>query len=173
MRIASAVHRPRGLLTGLATLLLFGAAAVAGAEETLIDPTTAPRQLIVESLSAAPTPGSNAGGAALALAVEFELTAAMLTAQGRAILDIVAPLMNDPALLAATFIVEGHTDASGAAQHNVTLSQRRAESVRDYLAAHGVAKARLSTAGYGSARPLPGLSPADGRNRRVTLVREF
>ena len=171
MNTTHPVRRPAIALFGL--LFLAAAALPARAEETLVDPTTAPRQLLVESLSAAPAPGSTTGGAALALPVAFDHDSATLTAPGRAILDIMASLMNDPALIAATFIVEGHTDASGNAQHNLKLSQRRAESARDYLVTRGVAKPRLSAAGFGSSRPLPGAAPAEGRNRRVTIAREF
>jgi len=70
------------------------------------------------------------------------------------------------------FVIEGHTDLSGSPQHNQELSLRRAEAVKAYLVAHGIASDRLSTAGYGSSRPLTtNPSPAaQAINRRVTLV---
>jgi OOP family OmpA-OmpF porin len=70
------------------------------------------------------------------------------------------------------FRIEGHTDLSGSPQHNQALSERRAEAVKSYLVAHGIAADRLSTVGYGSSRPLttdPSPS-AQAMNRRVTLV---
>jgi OOP family OmpA-OmpF porin len=70
------------------------------------------------------------------------------------------------------FMIEGHTDLSGSPQHNQVLSERRAEAVKSYLVAHGIAADRLSTVGYGSTRPLTtDPSPnAQAINRRVTLV---
>ena len=68
--------------------------------------------------------------------------------------------------------VQGHTDTQGDSAINRQLSQHRAEAVCEYLAAHGVAAARLRAVGYGGTRPIadnryPGLRP---RNRRVVLV---
>ena len=67
--------------------------------------------------------------------------------------------------------VEGHTDSSGADAYNQSLSERRAGSVRDYLAAKGVDAGRLSTAGYGESQPVADNATDEGRalNRRVEL----
>lgn len=67
--------------------------------------------------------------------------------------------------------VEGHTDSTGAVQYNQLLSERRASSVRDYLAAYGVAFNRLTAVGYGPHRPVASNSHAAGReqNRRVEI----
>jgi outer membrane protein OmpA-like peptidoglycan-associated protein len=69
-------------------------------------------------------------------------------------------------------LIEGHTDSSGAASHNLDLSRRRAESVRDALAEFGVEKERLMAEGYGSLFPVADNSTAAGRerNRRVEIV---
>jgi OOP family OmpA-OmpF porin len=73
----------------------------------------------------------------------------------------------------ATGVLEGHTDGNGKAAHNLGLSQRRAEAVKAYLVAHGIAAARLSTMGYGQTRPIADNGTADGRaqNRRVVFQR--
>jgi OOP family OmpA-OmpF porin len=73
----------------------------------------------------------------------------------------------------ATGVLEGHTDSNGKAAHNLGLSQRRAEAVKSYLVAHGIAAARLSTMGYGQSRPIADNATADGRalNRRVVFQR--
>lgn len=67
--------------------------------------------------------------------------------------------------------VAGHTDSVGAAEYNESLSQRRAETVRDYLISRGVASDRLSARGYGELEPIADNSTAAGRaqNRRVVL----
>ena len=69
--------------------------------------------------------------------------------------------------------VEGYTDSSGSKSSNVALSTRRAESVTNWLAEHGVDRGRLTTKGYGEAHPTADNSTEDGRgkNRRVELVR--
>jgi lipid-binding SYLF domain-containing protein len=69
--------------------------------------------------------------------------------------------------------VEGYTDSSGSKSFNEALSTRRAESVKDWLAEHGVDRSRLTAKGYGETHPTANNSTEDGRekNRRVELVR--
>jgi outer membrane protein OmpA-like peptidoglycan-associated protein len=71
--------------------------------------------------------------------------------------------------------IEGNTDSSGAAEHNQTLSEKRAQAVLDYLVAHGVAKERLGSRGLSSSKPLDTNATAAGRenNRRVEFVVRF
>jgi OOP family OmpA-OmpF porin len=66
--------------------------------------------------------------------------------------------------------IGGHTDGFGAPDYNKDLSRRRAETVRDYLAAHGVTH-ELTAVGYGASQPLAaGVSRAAlQRNRRIEL----
>jgi outer membrane protein OmpA-like peptidoglycan-associated protein len=68
--------------------------------------------------------------------------------------------------------VEGHTDSTGTASFNLRLSERRADSVFDFLAAQGIQVARMKTAGYGMERPIADNSTAAGRsqNRRVEII---
>ena len=65
--------------------------------------------------------------------------------------------------------VEGHTDASGSAPHNLDLSQRRARTVREFLVKEGIAAGRLESRGYGLTRPVASNDTKEGRarNRRV------
>jgi outer membrane protein OmpA-like peptidoglycan-associated protein len=67
--------------------------------------------------------------------------------------------------------IEGHTDVRGEAAYNQELSQRRAESVRTWLTAHGVGAGRIAATGAGEARPVKtGSSEADHQaNRRVEI----
>lgn len=71
----------------------------------------------------------------------------------------------------ASVSVEGHTDVRGDAPYNQALSQRRAESVRTWLAGHGVAAGRLTATGAGESRPVKtGETEADHQaNRRVEI----
>ncbi len=65
--------------------------------------------------------------------------------------------------------IQGHTDSTGPKAWNDTLSQMRADSVRDFLVAGGVPAERLSAKGYGSADPIAPNDTKEGRqqNRRV------
>lgn len=69
--------------------------------------------------------------------------------------------------------VGGHTDARGKDAYNLDLSQRRAESVRDFLIGRGVLASRLSAVGYGETRPIADNVTAAGMdlNRRVEFRR--
>jgi outer membrane protein OmpA-like peptidoglycan-associated protein len=68
--------------------------------------------------------------------------------------------------------VLGHADATGSDEYNLALSQRRALSVSNYLAAQGVSPGRLSAIGYGESRPVADNSTTQGRslNRRVEIL---
>jgi OmpA-OmpF porin, OOP family len=65
--------------------------------------------------------------------------------------------------------VEGHTDSQGGDEYNQTLSENRANSVREYLAGQGIAPERLRSVGYGESKPIASNRTARGReaNRRV------
>lgn len=67
--------------------------------------------------------------------------------------------------------VVGHTDSDGAEAYNQALSERRARSVSDYLASHGVAQVRMAATGYGETRPIASNETAAGKaeNRRVEI----
>ena len=71
----------------------------------------------------------------------------------------------------AAVAIEGHTDVRGDAAYNQSLSQRRAESVRTWLGAHGVAAKRITATGAGESRPVrTGDTEADHQaNRRVEI----
>lgn len=71
-----------------------------------------------------------------------------------------------------TVLIEGHTDSVGSTASNVSLSQRRADSVKGYLVSHGVSSARLTTSGAGESTPVSDNASATGRqqNRRVEVI---
>jgi peptidoglycan-associated lipoprotein len=68
--------------------------------------------------------------------------------------------------------IEGNTDITGTPQHNMGLGWRRADAVKNYLVAHGIAASRISTISYGQTRPIdPGKSAAAfAQNRNSTTV---
>jgi outer membrane protein OmpA-like peptidoglycan-associated protein len=69
-------------------------------------------------------------------------------------------------------LVEGHTDSQGGASYNQDLSQKRAQSVRDYLVTRGMASDRVTSEGFGLTRPIADNASPEGRanNRRVEIV---
>ncbi len=69
--------------------------------------------------------------------------------------------------------VQGHTDSVGGDSYNMRLSQERAEAVRAYLLAKGIAGRRLLAKGYGLHQPLVPNDTAANRelNRRVQFIR--
>ena len=69
-------------------------------------------------------------------------------------------------------VVEGHTDSQGAVPYNNQLSQRRAQTVRDYLVSRGIAADRVTAEGFGSGRSIADNASPEGRanNRRVEIV---
>lgn len=67
--------------------------------------------------------------------------------------------------------VLGHTDSTGSDAYNQALSERRAQSVANYLASRGVAPARMATRGFGETQPIADNATEYGRaqNRRVEI----
>ena len=107
----------------------------------------------------------------LTMQVRFALGSADLTPDAKVELGKYVQAMQSPQLAGMKFVIEGHTDSSGKRATNIDLSQRRAQSVVDFLAANGVSQDRLQAQGFGPDKPAPGLSKSSPLNRRVELVR--
>ena len=100
--------------------------------------------------------------------VTFERDSAVLTTQAKTVLDLVAnKLIRQPRKVE----IAGHTSNTGSAEHNMTLSQQRAEAVRDHLIRKGVPKDNLAAKGYGMTKPIASNDTEEGRraNKRVEL----
>lgn len=69
-------------------------------------------------------------------------------------------------------LLEGHTDSTGKAEYNMSLSEKRAKSVRDYLVGKGISRDRFTTKWYGEEQPKEDNETAEGRskNRRVEIA---
>ncbi len=100
--------------------------------------------------------------------VYFATGKATILRRSHRLLDQVANVLEEHPEIPLV-MVEGHTDSRGSAALNRTLSQKRAEAVRDYLVRRGVAPERLRPVGHGPDRPSDTNSTARGRenNRRV------
>jgi outer membrane protein OmpA-like peptidoglycan-associated protein len=103
--------------------------------------------------------------------VNFEFGSATLTQESYAIMERVRDSLIEWPEIRVEII--GHTDDIGSALANRRLSQRRAESVRDYLVSQGVSADRLIAIGKGKDEPIADNETAEGRqlNRRVELHR--
>jgi outer membrane protein OmpA-like peptidoglycan-associated protein len=99
--------------------------------------------------------------------INFENGKAVITASSFKSLDDLATLLNT--YPGASVEIQGHTDNNGAADANKTLSQDRANAVKRYLAAGGVAEARMTAVGYGQEMPIADNATPAGKakNRRV------
>jgi outer membrane protein OmpA-like peptidoglycan-associated protein len=100
--------------------------------------------------------------------VQFETGTAVLRPESDTVLGEVARVLAEHAEVELVE-VQGHTDDTGTPDFNRRLGRERAESVIEWLKAHGIAAGRLVAKGYGSDRPLAENSTEEGRakNRRV------
>lgn len=130
-------------------------------------PVQRPRPAAVAMMARVPVAAPMSAASGVDLQLTFVSGRADLTPGARASADRLAAAMSRPERLATRFMIEGHTDAVGDRESNLELSRRRAAAVVGYLSAKGVDANRFEVAGYGSDRPLPGVSALAGANRRV------
>jgi outer membrane protein OmpA-like peptidoglycan-associated protein len=92
-----------------------------------------------------------------------------LNAEFHAVLDSVILVIQE--FDKTIIVISGHTDSKGSVDYNQALSERRADSVAEYLLDRGVVVARLETIGFGEGNPIADNATAEGRslNRRVEL----
>lgn len=104
--------------------------------------------------------------------VLFRSAESTLLPQAQVKLDQVAKALL--AIPARNLIVEGHTDSQGSDAYNQGLSQRRADTVRDYLVQEGYPADRIQARGKGEGNPVAQNASVEGRanNRRVEIVIE-
>jgi outer membrane protein OmpA-like peptidoglycan-associated protein len=106
----------------------------------------------------------------LALAIQFEPNSSRVRPESGPLLGSLVAALLSPELKPHRFLIEGHADARGAAEHNLRLSQARADEVRLYLVALGVHPSRLRAVGRGTSQPADPRDPAAAVNRRVRVV---
>ncbi|MDH3322961.1 MAG: OmpA family protein, partial [Flavobacteriaceae bacterium] len=108
----------------------------------------------------------------LARAIFFNTNKATFTEEAQVRLVKISEILND--YKTVNFTVEGHTDDTGAAEYNKTLSQKRADAVRDYLVENGFPADKMTAMGYGEEKPICGDTTKKCRqaNRRVDIFSE-
>jgi outer membrane protein OmpA-like peptidoglycan-associated protein len=83
----------------------------------------------------------------------------------------IADAMTDPTLLPYRFLIVGHTESGGRRDHNLIVSQRRADAIRDVLVTtFKISPKRLLTLGLGEEQLRDGARPPSATNRRIQLV---
>jgi peptidoglycan-associated lipoprotein len=102
--------------------------------------------------------------------VFFESDRSELTAQSIATLEKQARWLQNYGQYA--FTIEGHADERGTREYNIALGAQRAQTVRDYLASHGVNPQRMRTISYGKERPVAVCNDIScwSQNRRAVTV---
>ena len=145
------------------TFLFGGKKGAAAATETA-------QEAPLEQVPAAePTPGHHKY--CVTLHGEFDIDRAIIRPENRDEVATVGDFMKK--YPTTTAVIEGHSDNVGSYNHNMVLSQRRAESVVNYLVENfGIDRTRLVAKGYGFSRPVAENSTDEGRqkNRRIEAI---
>lgn len=129
------------------------------------------QQPLVQSQAVSVPPSPDQPRSASLATVQFELGSATLRPDATQALQMLAAVLADPSLSQSRFIIEGHTDASGPANVNQALSERRAQAVVGYLVSNeGVDPGRLIWAGKGESQPIDPANPYAAANRRVVVL---
>ncbi len=102
--------------------------------------------------------------------VNFEFNSSQLTAESYPVLFFAARTLIEKHEM--NVVVKGYTDDIGSAKYNKELSQKRADVVKNYLVARGVASTRITAEGCGEEKPIADNKTADGRalNRRIEFI---
>ena len=104
------------------------------------------------------------------LNIPFEVNSSELKPEARRQLRQLVDALSRESLAEFRFQIAGHTDASGTADYNLELSERRANAVMQYLVENGIDPERLVAVGYGEDNLLHAENPESAENRRVEIV---
>lgn len=109
--------------------------------------------------------------AQLAVEIDFENNSVAIVPESYRTVGLIADALHDPRLRHYKFLVVGHTNATGKAQHNLELSLERANAIKVALATtFAVEPNRLIAIGVGQELPLDAANPKAAVNRRVQLI---
>jgi len=103
--------------------------------------------------------------------INFDIDKATLRPESMGTLNQIKSILTDNPDL--RFEIDGHTDNTGNAAHNLVLSQQRADAVKARLVTMGITSARLTTKGFGDTKPISDNGTPEGKanNRRVEFIR--
>jgi outer membrane protein OmpA-like peptidoglycan-associated protein len=115
--------------------------------------------------------GERQGIAKIDLEIRFDYNSADISKASMPAVQELGKALSDAALKGSTFVVAGHTDAVGGEAYNQDLSERRADTIKQYLTEKfGLNGSDLVTVGYGKTQPKDPNAPMDPVNRRVQVV---
>jgi outer membrane protein OmpA-like peptidoglycan-associated protein len=181
------VRKLGGAIAGV-VMLWSGAAAAQGITEVqiinglqggpavtvVIDPNVLMAEVnanVGKGASALPTWAQLAKLTQLVVDIEFEYNSTAIVPNSYRTLGAIADALHHPLLARYSFLVVGHTDATGGADYNLKLSLARSQAIRDALVTtFTVAPKRLIAVGVGEELPLDPGNPDAAINRRVQLV---
>jgi outer membrane protein OmpA-like peptidoglycan-associated protein len=141
--------------------------------DTMAPSSATPASMSNMSMSPPPAAADNSGPPSANLDIDFAPGSADLTPQAVASLDQLGKALTSSTLSSYNFKIVGHTDTTGDAATNQTLSEQRAAAVKSYLETKfSVADSRLQATGVGESDLLVPTPPqtADQSNRRVQVI---
>lgn len=103
------------------------------------------------------------------MVVNFDINSANLRPESKENLLKIAKALQNSALSTDSFRIEGFTDALGTPNYNQRLSERRAASVKRFLAENKINSKRMTAIGFGEKSPRDTADPYSPENRRVEL----
>jgi outer membrane protein OmpA-like peptidoglycan-associated protein len=105
------------------------------------------------------------------LEITFDYNSATISQKAMPAVAALGKALTNPELKGTTFVLAGHTDATGGDGYNQELSERRADSLKKHLMEkYGIAAADLVTVGYGKSKLKNAGAPTAEENRRVQIV---
>ena len=105
------------------------------------------------------------------LEINFDYNSAEISKGSLQAAQELGKALSNPSLKGSTFVVAGHTDGIGGEAFNQGLSERRADTIKNYLVQKfGINGSDLVTVGYGKTKLKDAQNPADPLNRRVQVV---
>jgi outer membrane protein OmpA-like peptidoglycan-associated protein len=103
--------------------------------------------------------------------IQFDEDAAVIRPDSYRMLGRIADTLSDPSLLGYKFLIVGHTRSSGRRENNLTLSQRRADVIRDVLInTFKISPKRLQAVGLGEEQLLDSARPTSPANQQVHVI---
>lgn len=117
-----------------------------------VSPTTTPAEDAEATTTTTAAPSGELSDVVDLANVQFQVLSSRITPEGQAELQNAVTFFQDNPN--ATAVIEGHTDSDGVAEKNQTLSQQRADAVRQFLVSNGIDGSRLEAVGFGDTQPI-------------------